>query len=130
MSYKIDKGTAKNREKDLWDALAPLRTARNLMAERVEKISKIIPERRPKPGPRTQLPRFKVRDRCVTAALNDEEVAALDVFRKAHAVISMPTRSAFVAWIIRQWIEANRRKDVPGVAPKRVPVAQSRRFTK
>jgi hypothetical protein len=38
-------------------------------------------------------------------ALNDEEVAALEVFRKAHAVISMPTRSAFVAWInLFDWI--------------------------
>jgi len=90
------------------------------MAERVEKISKIYPEKRAKPGPRSKLPRSKVRDRCITAALNDEEVAALDVFRKAHAVIAMPTRSAFVAWIIRQYIEANRRKDVPGVAVKRV----------
>jgi hypothetical protein len=67
-----------------------------------------------------------VRDRCITAALNDEEVAALDLFREAHSVISMPTRSAFVAWIIRQWIEANRRKDVPCMAPKRVPQGRSK----
>ena len=30
-----------------------------------------------------------------------------------------PTKSTFGAWAIVQWMDANRRKDVPGVVPKR-----------
>ena len=122
MSYKIENKSAKtgqNTEKAVWDALAPMRKARNLMAERVENISKIYPERRAKPGPRTKLPRSKVRDRCVTVALNDEEVAALDIVRKAFAVMAMPSRSAMVAYILRKFIDQHRRRDVPGLALKR-----------
>jgi len=98
------------------------------MAEPYQNISKIYPDKRAKPGPRTQLPRSKVRDRCVTTALNDEEVEALDIFRKSHACICVPTRSAFVAWIIRQYIAAHRRPDVPGVVPKGKAPAKSKAF--
>jgi len=82
-------------------------------------ISKIYPPKRLKPGPGRHVPRDELRDRCVTVALNDKEVAALDVFRKAHAVIRMPTRSAFIAYVLRDYFERHSRRDLPGVVPKR-----------
>ena len=84
-----------------------------------ERISKHYPAKRVKPGPRTRVPRNKVRDRCITVALNDDEVSALDALRKAHAVIGMPTRSAFMGYVFRQYCEANRRRDLPGFVVKK-----------
>lgn len=83
-------------------------------------ISKYPPkETRCKPGPGCRVPRNKVRDHCVTAALDDDDLKALDAFRKAHAVIAMPTRSAFIVYVLRQYFDANRRRDLPGIVPRR-----------
>jgi len=82
-------------------------------------VSKIYPPKRLKPGPARHVPRNQLREQRVTVALNDIEVAALDAFRKAHAVIGMPTRSAFIAYVLRQYFDNNRRRDLPGIVSNR-----------
>lgn len=56
----------------------------------------------------------KVRKNGVKKIVND--VAALDKFRAAMPI--KPTRSAWIVFVIRQYIEANRRRDLPGIWPK------------
>ncbi len=85
----------------------------------VPNVSKIYPPKRLKPGPTARVPRDELRDRCITVAMNDKEVAALDAFRKAHAVIGLPTRSQFLAYVFREYCDRNRRRDLPGIVPKR-----------
>lgn len=81
----------------------------------VPNVSKIYPPKRLKPGPTARVPRDELRDRCIT--FNDKDVEAIDKFRKAFPM--KPTRSAWIVYVIRQHIEANRRRDLPGIVPKR-----------
>lgn len=82
-------------------------------------VNKIYPPKRLKPGPTTRVPRDEVRDRCITVALNDKEVEMLDALRKSVAVIGLPTRSAFLAYVFRDYCDRHRRRDLPGFVVKK-----------
>lgn len=73
-------------------------------------VSKIYPPKRLKPGPLARVDRSEIRDRYVTVALTDSEWDAFETFRKSYPF--RPTKSTFGAWVIAQWMDANRRKDV------------------
>lgn len=86
------------------------------MKEERPMIYRNLASKRPKPGPASKVPRSKFRDRCITGAFNDEDVKAIDAFRARFPF--KPTRSSFLVHVVRQFIEQNRRRDVPGIVPK------------